>query len=170
MANSVNAVPKPLATPNDLGEQAAEAIAAAINPIVADAFALYLKTKNFHWHMAGKHYRDYHLLLDEQATQILACIDPLAERVRKLGTATIRSIGEVHTLSRISDDDRIVVPAAEMLKTLMEDNLRVVAAQRAAHAICDKHNDIATASLLENFVDETEGRIWFLRQHLVEEL
>jgi starvation-inducible DNA-binding protein len=168
MSNTANATPKSLATPNDLGEEAANTIAASINPLVADALALYVKTKNFHWHMAGKHYRDYHLLLDEQATQILAVVDPLAERVRKLGAATLRSIGEITKISHIADDDRIAVSSYEMLRALMEDNLRMVAAMRAAHGVCDKYNDIATASLLENFVDETEGRVWFLRQHLVE--
>ncbi len=168
MANQVTAVPKSLATPNDLGEKATEAVATAINPLVADALALYLKTKNFHWHMAGKHYRDYHLLLDEQATQILAIVDPLAERVRKLGHPTLHSIGEITKLSRIADDDRLAVGASEMLRTLVEDNLRLTAAMRAAHEICDQNNDVATASLLENYIDESEGRVWFLRQNLVE--
>lgn len=168
MATPVNSMPKTLATPNDLGEAAAQAISAAINPIIADVLALYVKTKNFHWHMTGKHYRDYHLLLDEQAAQLLEIVDPLAERMRKLGAGAIHSIGEIAKLSRIADDDRLVVPAFEMLRVLMDDNLRLAAAQRAAHGVCDEHGDIATASLLENYVDETEGRVWFLRQHLVE--
>lgn len=156
-----------LNTPNDLGETAAEDIAAIINPLVADAIALYFKTKNFHWHMSGKHYRDYHLFLDEQADQIFAMIDILAERVRKLGATTIRSIGEAARTSRVADSDAIFVEPIAMLRELMEDNKTFAANQRLAHETCDKHGDIATTSLLENFVDETERRVWFLFEHTV---
>jgi starvation-inducible DNA-binding protein len=154
-------------TPNDLGETAAEAIAEVVNPLVADAVALYFKTKNFHWHMSGKHFRDYHLLLDEQADQIFAMIDILAERVRKLGSTTIRSIGEINRMSRVADNDAVYVEPTDMLRELMEDNKTFAANQRMAHEVCDKYNDIATASLLENFVDETERRVWFLYEHTV---
>jgi len=155
-----------LSTPNDLGEAAAEEIAAAVNPLVADAVALYFKTKNFHWHMSGKHYRDYHLLFDEQADQIFAMIDILAERVRKLGSTTVRSIGEIARISRVADSDAVFVEPSDMLRELMEDNKMFAANQRLAHEVCDKYNDIATASLLENFVDETERRVWFLFEHI----
>ncbi len=155
-----------LHTPNDLGEVAAEAIAEVVNPLVADAVALYFKTKNFHWHMSGKHYRDYHLLLDEQADQIFAMIDILAERVRKLGAVTVHSIGEMARMSRIADNDAVYVDPSDMLRELMEDNKTFAANQRLAHEVCDKHNDIATASLLENFVDETERRVWFLFENV----
>ena len=156
-----------LRTPNDLGETAAEAIAEVVNPLVADAVALYIKTKSFHWHMSGKHYRDYHLLLDEQADQLLAMIDILAERVRKLGSTTIRSLGEIVRLSRVAENDAVFVDPIDMLRELMEDNKTFAANQRLAHEVCEKQNDIATASLLENFVDETERRVWFLFEHTV---
>jgi starvation-inducible DNA-binding protein len=156
-----------LRTPNDLGEAAAEAIAEVLNPLVADAVALHIKTKSFHWHMSGRHYRDYHLLLDEQADQIFAMIDILAERVRKLGSTTIRSLGEVARLSRVAENDAVYVDPIDMLRELMEDNKTFAANQRLAHEVCEKQNDIATASLLENFVDETERRIWFLFEHTV---
>lgn len=159
--------PEQLATPSDLKPDAAAAIADAINPQVADAFALYLKTKNFHWHMSGSHYREYHLLLDEQADQIFAMTDVLAERVRKVGGTTIRSIGHVAKLQNVADDDREYVTPLDMLKELVQDNKNFVARQRAAHEICAKHNDIATTSLLENFVDETERRTWFLYETVV---
>jgi len=155
-------VPKRLATPTDLGPDAAAAVAEAINPLVADAFALYIKTKNFHWHMSGSHYRDYHLLLDEQADQIFAMTDVLAERVRKLGATTIRSIGDISRLQNLEDDDRDFVEPLDMLDALLDDNKFFAARQRQAHAVCDEHNDVATASLLENFIDETERRTWFL--------
>jgi starvation-inducible DNA-binding protein len=160
-------IPKALATPSDLGPDAASAIAEAINPLVADAFALYLKTKNFHWHMSGSHYREYHLLLDEQADQIFAMTDVLAERVRKVGGTTIRSIGHVARLQQVKDDDRDFVSPLDMLKELVDDNKAFAARQRAAHEVCDEHNDIATASLLENFIDETERRTWFLYETVV---
>jgi starvation-inducible DNA-binding protein len=167
MATKTTGVPRALATPSDLGAGAAEAIAEAVNPLIADAFALYLKTKNFHWHMSGSHYRDYHLLLDEQADQIFAMTDVLAERVRKLGGGTIRSIGHVARLQQISDDDRDFVSPLDMLRELTDDNKNFAARQRAAHAVCDEHNDVATASLLENFIDETERRTWFLYETAV---
>jgi starvation-inducible DNA-binding protein len=151
-----------LATPSDLAPDAAEAIAAAINPLVADAFALYLKTKNYHWHMSGSHYRDYHLLLDEHADAIFAMTDVLAERVRKLGATTVHSIGEISRLQRVRDDDREFVTPLDMLGDLVEENTSFAARQRAAHRVCDEHEDVATASLLENFIDETERRTWFL--------
>lgn len=149
-------------TPSDLNDAARNAIAVAINQLVADTFALYIKTKNFHWHMSGTHYRDYHLLLDEQADQLFAMIDVLAERVRKLGKLTIHSVDEIAKLKTIKDDNEEFVEPKEMLRRLMEDNKKFVSHMRAAHEVCDKGNDIATASLLENYVDETERRIWFL--------
>lgn len=151
-----------LDTPSDLGANATTAIAAELNKLVADSFSLYLKTKNFHWHMSGPHFRDYHLLLDEQATQIFASIDPLAERVRKLGQTTLRSIGHVGRLSRVKDNDDDFVSPSHMLDELMADNKAVAAAMRRAHEICDEQKDVATASLLEVFIDETERRTWFL--------
>lgn len=156
------ATPRQLATPTDLSPDAPKAIADAINPLVADAFALYLKTKNFHWHISGRNFRDYHLLLDEHGDQIFAMTDVLAERVRKLGGTTLRSIGHVARLQAVKDDDREFVQPLEMLQELMQDNKAFAARQRAAHEVCDKHNDVATASLLENFIDETERRVWFL--------
>ena len=163
MATSLKTrVPAQLATPTDLEPDAAEAIAEAVNPLVADAFALYLKTKNFHWHMSGSHYRDYHLLLDEHADQIFAMTDVLAERVRKLGATTIRSIGHVARLQNVSDDDRAFVTPLDMLNELVEENKNFAKRQRAAHEVCDEHKDVATASLLEVFIDETERRTWFL--------
>jgi starvation-inducible DNA-binding protein len=163
MATSLkNRFPAQLATPTDLEPDAAAAIAEAINPLVADAFALYLKTKNYHWHMSGGHYRDYHLLLDEHADQIFAMTDVLAERMRKLGATTIRSIGHVARLSNVADDDEEFVTPLDMLRTLVDENKNFAARQRKAHAVCDQYDDVATASLLENFIDETERRTWFL--------
>ena len=161
-ATKTSAVPKQLATPSDLEPGAADRIAAAINPLVADAFALYLKTKNFHWHMSGSHYREYHLLLDEHGDQIFAMTDVLAERVRKVGGTTIRSIGHIARLSKVADDDREFVSPLDMLSELMDDNKAFAARQRAAHDVVDECGDVATASLLENFIDETERRTWFL--------
>ncbi|MGA2566263.1 MAG: DNA starvation/stationary phase protection protein [Pseudolabrys sp.] len=151
-----------LATPTDLGANATKDIAAGLNLLLADTFALYLKTKNFHWHVSGPHFRDYHLLLDEQADQIFAMTDVLAERVRKLGGATIRSIGDISRQQRIADNDAAYVDPQDMLAELREDNQRVVAAMREAHDVCDEHNDVATASMLEVFIDEAEKRVWFL--------
>lgn len=157
-----NAVPTNLAVPNHLGLNASEEIAEAINPLVADAFALYVKTKNYHWHMSGSHYRDYHLLFDEQADQIFAMIDVLAERVRKLGGTTIHSIKQISQLQNVKDDDEIFVEPKEMLKRLLEENNKLAARMLAAHEVCDNHRDVATASILEVFIDETERRSWFL--------
>lgn len=151
-----------LDTPNDLSQQGRAAIADAVNALTADAFALYIKTKNFHWHMSGSHYRDYHLLLDEQGDQIFAMTDVLAERVRKLGFTTIHSIGHIARLQTLADDDREFVLPLDALTELMNDNKKFAAAQRRAHEICEKHGDVATASLLEVFIDETERRVWFL--------
>jgi starvation-inducible DNA-binding protein len=151
-----------LDTPTDLPDEAVEAISGAINGLVADAFALYVKTKNFHWHMSGPHFRDYHLLLDEQADQIFATTDPLAERVRKISGNTLRSIGQIHTLTRVADNDREFVSPLEMLRELLNDNKEMAKSMRDAHEICDEHKDVATASLLENYIDETERRTWFL--------
>ncbi|MGC2211662.1 MAG: DNA starvation/stationary phase protection protein [Silvibacterium sp.] len=152
----------PLLTPTDLGAAATKDIAAAMNVILADVFALYLKTKNFHWHMSGPHFRDYHLLLDEQGDQLFAMTDPIAERVRKIGGATIRSIGQVARLQRVSDNDAEYVEPEDMLSELREDSKTLTARLREAHVICEDHNDIATASLIENWIDETERRTWFL--------
>ncbi len=151
-----------LGTPTDLSPANVSAITAALNPLVADAFALYLKTKNFHWHVSGPHFRDYHLLLDEQGDQIFAMTDELAERVRKIGGTTLRSIGHVSKLQRITDNDAEFVPAADMLRELMEDSKAFTVNMREAHEIAADNNDVATTSLLETFIDETEKRTWFL--------
>jgi len=151
-----------LGTPTDLSSANVSAITAALNPLVADAFALYLKTKNFHWHVSGPHFRDYHLLLDEQADQIFAATDPIAERVRKIGGVTLRSIGDIAKHQRVTDNDKEFVPPTQMLRELMEDNKACAAAMREAHEVCDKHGDVGTASLLEVFIDEAERRAWFL--------
>lgn len=153
---------KELATPSDLSLKGREEIGLAVNPLVADAFALYVKTKNFHWHMSGKHFRDYHLLLDEQADQIFAMIDVLAERVRKLGQPTIRSISQIASLQTIKDDNEPFLKAEEMIAHLLKDNQRYAENMRKVHELCEKHKDVATASLLEVFIDETERRTWFL--------
>lgn len=155
-------IPEKLATPNDLNEKGREEIAANLNLLVADAFALYIKTKNFHWHVFGCHFRDYHLLFDEQADQIFAMIDPLAERIRKLGGLTIHSTGEVARLQRIKDENAIFLEPQQMLSILMNDNKNYTTYLRAAHKICEKYNDFATCSILEIFIDETERRTWFL--------
>jgi starvation-inducible DNA-binding protein len=151
-----------LATQTDLSGNAIPEIAEALNGLVADSYALYTKTKNFHWHVSGPHFRDYHLLFDEQAAEIFASIDELAERVRKLGAKTIHSIGEIARLSTIKDNDKDFVSPGDMLNELMNDNKTVIRRMRAAHEIADKHDDIATASILENFVDQAEKRNWFL--------
>ncbi|GAC1398145.1 MAG: DNA starvation/stationary phase protection protein [Vulcanimicrobiaceae bacterium] len=167
MSTATQNIPKQLATPSDLEAGAAERIAEAINPLVADAFALYLKTKNFHWHMSGSHYREYHLLLDEHADQIFAMTDVLAERVRKVGGTTIRSIGHVARLANVTDDDRAYVSPLDMLRELVDDNKNFAARQRAAHEVVSDLKDVATTSLLENFIDETERRTWFLYETVV---
>jgi starvation-inducible DNA-binding protein len=154
--------PANLDTPTDLDAKAVDEISAALNGVLADSFALYLKTKNFHWHVSGPHFRDYHLLLDDQGDDIFATTDPLAERVRKLGGTTLRSIGDIARHQSIKDNDREFVGPAEMLRELMADNKAVAAAMREAHKIADDHEDAATAGLLENYIDATEKRTWFL--------
>lgn len=154
--------PKQLATPNIHSEKGCEEISASLNLLVADAFALYIKSKNFHWHASGSHFRDHHLLFDEQAEQIFAMIDTLAERVRKLGGLTIHSVGEVARLKRIKDDDAVFLEPQKMLEILLNDNKDYTTYLQKTHKICDKHNDVATCSILEVFIDETERRTWFL--------
>jgi starvation-inducible DNA-binding protein len=151
-----------LATPTSLGAAATRDITGALNALLADIFALYFKTKNFHWHMSGPHFRDYHLLLDEQGDQLYGMTDPIAERVRKVGGTTLRSIGHVARLQRVLDNDAEFVTPLDMLAELREDNARLADRMRAAHGTCDKRGDIATASLLEVWIDETERRAWFL--------
>ena len=152
----------PLVTPTDLESPATKEISAAMNAILADVFALYLKTKNFHWHMSGPHFRDYHLLLDDQADQLYAMTDPIAERVRKLGGTTLRSIGHISRTQRILDNDAAYVQPLDMLAELRDDNRGLASSLREVHNICDEHRDIATASLIEVWIDETERRTWFL--------
>src|SRR5580700_8991689 len=152
----------PLVTPSDLGAEASKDIAAGMNGLLADVFALYLKTKNFHWHMSGPHFRDYHLLLDEQSDQIYAMTDPIAERIRKLGGSTLRSIGHIARTQRVLDNDAEYVEPLDMLAELCGDNKELAARLREAHNVCDEHRDIATASLIEVWIDETERRTWFL--------
>ncbi len=161
-AESGENVPADLDTPTDLSADAVKKVSVALNGLLADAFALYLKTKNFHWHISGRHFRDYHLLLDEQSDQIFATTDQLAERVRKIGGTTIKSIGQIAKLQSIADNNEDYVPAREMLRELMNDNKKMTAAMRKAHDVCDDANDVASASILENFIDETERRTWFL--------
>jgi starvation-inducible DNA-binding protein len=152
----------PLITPTDLSPEATKDIAGAMNAILADVFALYLKTKNFHWHMSGPHFRDYHLLLDEQGEQLFAMTDPIAERVRKIGGMTLHSIGQIAKMQRIPDNDAPYVEPLDMIAELREDNKALAQRLREAHDVCDEHRDIATASLIEVWVDETERRTWFL--------
>jgi starvation-inducible DNA-binding protein len=157
-----HAAKPPLATPTDLGGNATKDITGALNALLADTFALYLKTKNFHWHMSGPHFRDYHLLLDEHGDQLFAMTDVLAERVRKIGGATIRSIGDIARQQRIADNDAAFVTPLDMLAELRDDNQRFISSMRETHDLCDEHNDVATTSLLENYIDEAERRVWFL--------
>ena len=152
----------PLQTPTDLKAEGVREISGALNILLADAFALYLKTKNFHWHISGPHFRDYHLLLDEQGDQIFAITDASAERVRKIGGTTVRSIGEISRLQRIQDNDAEFMTPLDMLAELRDDNKELVAKMRATHALCEEHNDVATASSLEVWIDEAERRSWFL--------
>jgi starvation-inducible DNA-binding protein len=147
-----------------LSAEAVSEISASLNATLADMFALFFKTKNFHWHMSGPHFRDYHLLLDEQSAQIFAATDPVAERVRKLGGTTLRSMVHAAKLQRTADNDKDDVTAVDMLTELLLDNQQLVASLKDAHALCDKHGDVATASLLENWIDEAEGRAWFLAE------
>ncbi len=160
--NKSQKVSPDLDTPTDLPQDAVEKISKAVNVLLADAFALYLKTKNFHWHVSGRHFRDYHLMLDEQSEAIFATTDQLAERVRKLGGTTLRSIRQICRLQTIKDHDEEYVPPRQMLRELMEDNKHIAAAMRKAHELCDEHEDSGTAGLLETFIDETERRTWFL--------
>ena len=162
MSKTKSTVSPDLDTPTDLSQEGVDKISAAVNPLVADAFALYIKTKNFHWHVSGRHFRDYHLLLDEQAAAIFASVDELAERVRKIGGTTLRSIGHIAKLQTLEDNDEAFLPAHDMLRELMNDNKAVVKALREAHELTDEHNDSATTSLIENFIDAAEKRVWFL--------
>lgn len=152
----------------DVGVAGSATIAGALRPLLADVFALYLKTKNFHWHISGPNFRDYHLLLDEQASQLFAMTDEIAERARKLGQTTLRSIGDVVRHQRLRDNDSDKIAASAMLRELEEDNQQLAHYLRAAHELCDTHNDVATASLIETWIDETERRTWFLRETTVE--
>ncbi|MGB6534729.1 MAG: DNA starvation/stationary phase protection protein [Xanthobacteraceae bacterium] len=151
-----------LDTPTDLSDAAVRELSAKLNEILADAFALFLKTKNFHWHVSGPHFRDYHLLLDDQSAEIIGTTDAIAERVRKIGGTTLRSIGHISKLQTIKDNEDAFVPAHEMLRELMNDNKHIAASMRECHELADKHEDAATAGLLENFIDGTEKRTWFL--------
>ncbi|MBJ3778613.1 Dps family protein [Acuticoccus mangrovi] len=152
----------PLHTPNALGSNAAQDIAAALTGVLADMFALYLKTKNFHWHMSGPHFRDYHLLLDEHSDEIFATTDALAERARKVGGTTLRSIGHIHRIQRIPDNDADFVTPEDMLAELAEDNRQLTGILRSAHGVCEAHNDVASTSALEEWIDQAERRAWFL--------
>src|SRR2546428_1057675 len=152
----------PLSTRTDLSHAAVKDISAAMNAILADVFALYLKTKNFHWHMSGPHFRDYHLLLDEHAEQLFAMTGPVAERVRKVGGLTLHSIGQIARTQRVLDNDAEYVEPLDMLAELADDNKTLAARLREAHNVCDEHRDVATASLIEVWIDETERRTWFL--------
>jgi starvation-inducible DNA-binding protein len=152
----------PIQTPSDLTPAATREVSAVMNAILADVFALYLKTKNFHWHLSGPHFRDYHLLLDEQGDQLFAMTDPIAERVRKLGGLTVRSIGHIAKLQRVLDNDAEFVEPSNMLAELRDDNKTLAASLREAHNVCEEHRDLATASLIEVWIDETERRTWFL--------
>jgi starvation-inducible DNA-binding protein len=153
---------RPLRTPSDLKPEATRDISAALRALLADVFALYLKTKNFHWHASGAHFRDYHLLLDEHGDQLFAMTDPIAERARKIGGTAIRSIGQIAREQRILDNDADFVDPQDMLSELAGDNQQLVAEMRQVHNLCDEHGDVATASLLENWIDESERRTWFL--------
>jgi starvation-inducible DNA-binding protein len=152
----------PLATPSDIDAESAANITGALNALLADVFSLYLKTKNFHWHMSGPHFRDYHLLLDEHADQLFAMTDEIAERVRKIGGTTIRSIGHIARLQRIADNDSDYVTPADMLSELHEDEKSLVLSMREVHSLCDDAGDVATASILENYIDQSQRRSWFL--------
>lgn len=152
----------PLRSPTDLGAEARRDVAAALTGVLADVFALYLKTKNFHWHMSGPHFRDWHLMLDDQAGQILGMTDALAERARKLGGTTLRSVGHISRLQRLTDNDADFVTPEDMLAELAEDNRRLTGFLRAAHGVCEAHGDVASTGLIEVWIDEAERRAWFL--------
>jgi starvation-inducible DNA-binding protein len=158
-------VPKALETPTDLNRDGVEEICEELRKLLADVFALYLKTKNFHWHMSGPHFRDYHLLLDEQSDQIFAMTDDIAERARKIGGTTLHSMSDIAREQRLSDNNEEFVAPAEMLAELTDDNQALVRFMRATHEVCDRHNDVATASMLENWIDESERRTWFLSEN-----
>jgi len=162
LKNAAGVRQRPLRTPTDLNLEATRDISAGLSALLADVFAVYLKTKNFHWHMSGPHFRDWHLLLDEQGAQLFAMTDTIAERARKIGGATLRSVGQIARESRILDNDADYVDPKDMLSELREDNQHLVAAMRQVHGVCDEYGDVATASLLENWIDETERRTWFL--------
>jgi starvation-inducible DNA-binding protein len=153
---------EPADSPADFEPRAVARISSALTAVLADMFALYIKTKSFHWHVSGPHFRDYHLLLDEQSGQVLAATDAIAERVRKIGGTTLRSIGHIVRLQRIVDNDREQVAARDMLVELREDNRQLTASLRSVHIICDEYGDVASASLIENWIDEAEQRAWFL--------
>ena len=161
--------PRPLATPTDLGPDEVRNVCDAVNPLVADSLALYVKTKNFHWHVSGPHFRDYHLLFDEQAENILESVDGLAERVRKIGGTTIRSIGQIGTLQTIADDEEEFIPPFEMIRRLLEDNRHMAKHQREAIEVCDQNRDTPTGNLLQEVLDQTERRVWFLHETLQKE-
>jgi starvation-inducible DNA-binding protein len=161
-SGSVPSERRALTTPTDLSADATRDVTGVMNSILADVFALYVKTKNFHWHLSGPHFRDYHLLFDEQADQIFAMADPIAERVRKVGGSTLRSIAHIARLKRVLDNDAGYVEPSDMLAELREDNKALAGRLREAHNVCDEHRDIATASLIEQWIDETERRAWFL--------
>ena len=153
---------RPASMPSGFEPGAVAKISASLTALLADVFALYVKTKNFHWHVSGPHFRDYHLLLDEQSEQIFATTDAIAERVRKIGGVTLHSIGQIARLQRVADNDKDVVPAQDMLTELCEDNSQLAVRLRSAHSLCDEYGDVATASLIEMWIDETERRVWFL--------
>jgi starvation-inducible DNA-binding protein len=155
---------EPLNTPTDLTAEATKDVSAALNGILADAFALYLKTKNFHWHMSGPHFRDYHLLMDEHGDQIFAMTDDIAERARKIGGTTLHSISDISRHQRLKDNNEKSVDPKDMLAELAADNRALTASLRQTHELCDEHNDVATASLIENWIDQTERRTWFLSE------
>jgi starvation-inducible DNA-binding protein len=152
----------PLDTPTDLPSEGVGVISEKLNAVLATTFALYLKTKNFHWHVSGPHFRDYHLMLDEQGEQIFDSTDDLAERVRKIGGTTLRSIGQISKLQVIEDNDESYVEPGDMLRELVKDNKTLVGTMRDCHEACDKYGDVATASILENFIDQAERRLWFM--------
>jgi starvation-inducible DNA-binding protein len=152
----------PLTTPTDLSAKAAREIAGELTILVSDVFALYIKTKNFHWHISGPHFREYHLMLDDQASQIFAMTDAIAERARKIGGTTLHSIGQINRSKRILDNDADYVSPQDMLAELRDDNKQLTASMREIHSLCDEHEDVATASLLEVWIDEAEQRVWFL--------
>jgi starvation-inducible DNA-binding protein len=154
----------PLDTPTDLSRDAVREISSALRQLLADVFALYLKTKNFHWHMSGRHFRDYHLLLDEHSAQIFAMTDEIAERARKIGGSTLRSVGDVSRHQRVKDNNEEFVAPENMLLELSADNLELTRSLRSTHEICDRNSDVATASLIETWIDETERRTWFLSE------